>query len=76
MPLFHLLYFFTPLILILHPAVRFCDSCSPSEVCVASSEEFLPTCRRAEDGRDPTGCAGLCLMEKQVCHRLDNDAYR
>ena len=57
-------------------AVRFCDSCAASEVCVAFSEEFLPTCHRAEDEGDPTGCAGLCAIEEQVCHRLDDDAYR
>ena len=71
-----LLFVISPAVTSSHPAVRFCDSCSPSEVCVASSEEFLPTCRRAEDGRDPTGCAGLCLIEEQVCQRLDEDAYR
>ena len=43
---------------------------------MAFSEEFLPTCHRVEDARDPTGCAGLCVMEEQVCHRLDDDAYR
>ena len=43
---------------------------------MAFSEEFLPTCHRAEDDRDPTGCAGLCAIEEQVCHRLDDDAYR
>ncbi len=57
-------------------SVRYCDSCTSSEVCVALTGDYFPTCRDAADPEDPTGCAGLCAVDTQVCHRLDRDAFR
>ncbi|XP_078047140.1 uncharacterized protein LOC144475277 isoform X2 [Augochlora pura] len=61
------------------PAVnttRYCDDCLNGEVCVALVDEEVPICRTGLDLEDPTGCAGLCLVNKQKCHRLDVDAFR
>ncbi|XP_012285000.1 uncharacterized protein LOC105702198 isoform X2 [Orussus abietinus] len=57
-------------------ATRYCDDCVAGEVCVARVDEEVPTCRAGPDPADPTGCAGLCLINKQKCHRLDVDAFR
>ncbi|XP_015601678.1 uncharacterized protein LOC107270833 isoform X2 [Cephus cinctus] len=57
-------------------ATRYCDDCVVGEVCVALVDEEVPTCRTGPDPHDPTGCAGLCLINKQKCHRLDVDAFR
>ncbi|CAD1479637.1 unnamed protein product, partial [Heterotrigona itama] len=57
-------------------STRYCDDCLPEEVCVALVDEEVPTCRIALDPKDPTGCAGFCLINKQRCHRLDVDAFR
>lgn len=55
---------------------RHCDDCYKGEVCVALSDEDVPVCRIGLDDMDPTGCAGLCLVNRQRCHRLDIDAFR
>ncbi|XP_012257602.2 uncharacterized protein LOC105686915 isoform X1 [Athalia rosae] len=55
---------------------RYCDDCVTGEVCVALINEEVPTCKIAPDPEDPTGCAGLCLINKQRCHRLYPDAFR
>lgn len=57
-------------------ATRYCDDCVDGEVCVALVDEHVPTCRQGLDSRDPTGCAGLCTINKQKCHRLDFNAFR
>ena len=57
-------------------STRFCDDCVKGEVCVALVDEDVPICRTGPDSLDPTGCAGLCLINKQKCHRLDVDAFR
>ena len=57
-------------------STRFCDDCVEGEVCVALVDEDVPICRTGPDPLDPTGCAGLCLINKQKCHRLDVDAFR
>nr|XP_034176707.1 uncharacterized protein LOC117602595 isoform X1 [Osmia lignaria]XP_034176708.1 uncharacterized protein LOC117602595 isoform X1 [Osmia lignaria] len=57
-------------------STRYCDDCLPEEVCVALVDEEVPICRVSLDPRDPTGCAGFCLVNKQKCHRLDVDAFR
>ena len=57
-------------------STRYCDDCLPKEVCVALVDEEVPICRIPNDPRDPTGCAGFCLINKQKCHRLDTDAFR
>lgn len=57
-------------------STRYCDDCLPEEVCVALVDEEAPTCRIPLDRKDPTGCAGFCLINKQKCHRLDVDAFR
>ncbi|XP_043595099.1 uncharacterized protein LOC122573145 [Bombus pyrosoma] len=57
-------------------STRYCDDCLPEEVCVALVDEEAPTCRIPFDPKDPTGCAGFCLINKQKCHRLDVDAFR
>ncbi|XP_043283979.1 uncharacterized protein [Venturia canescens] len=55
---------------------RHCDDCYDNEVCVALVDEEVPICRTGPDPADPTGCSGLCLINKQKCHRLDFDAFR
>ncbi|XP_011302822.1 uncharacterized protein [Fopius arisanus] len=55
---------------------RHCDDCYKGEVCVALVDEDVPVCRIALDSMDPTGCAGLCIVNRQKCHRLDVDAFR
>ncbi|XP_046596186.1 uncharacterized protein LOC107227048 isoform X1 [Neodiprion lecontei] len=55
---------------------RYCDDCFVGEVCVALVGDEVPFCRTGPDPRDPTGCAGLCLINTQRCHRLDVDAFR
>lgn len=57
-------------------STRYCDDCLPKEVCVALVDEEVPICRIPNDPKDPTGCAGFCLINKQKCHRLDTDAFR
>ncbi|KAK1124671.1 hypothetical protein K0M31_006042 [Melipona bicolor] len=57
-------------------STRYCDDCLAEEVCVALVDEEVPICRIALDSKDPTGCAGFCLINKQRCHRLDVDAFR
>ncbi|XP_043513865.1 uncharacterized protein LOC122530719 isoform X2 [Frieseomelitta varia] len=57
-------------------STRYCDDCLSEEVCVALVDEEVPICRLALDPKDPTGCAGFCLINKQRCHRLDVDAFR
>lgn len=58
-------------------ATRYCDDCfEGEEVCVALVNEEVPICRSPRDREDPTGCAGLCIINKQKCHRLDVDAFR
>ena len=56
--------------------VRYCDDCSKSqEVCV-SVTEGAPVCQDIKDPLDPTGCGGLCLLNEQICLRIDKDAYK
>ncbi|XP_063993162.1 uncharacterized protein LOC135170911 isoform X1 [Diachasmimorpha longicaudata] len=55
---------------------RHCDDCYKGEVCVALVDEDVPVCRIGLDSADPTGCAGLCVVNRQKCHRLDIDAFR
>lgn len=55
---------------------RHCDDCYEGEVCVALVDEDVPSCRVGPDPLDPTGCDGLCIVNKQKCHRLDVDAFR
>lgn len=55
---------------------RHCDDCYKGEVCVALVGEEVPICRTGPDPKDPTGCSGLCLINRQKCHRLDTDAFR
>ncbi|XP_025152388.1 uncharacterized protein LOC105181089 isoform X3 [Harpegnathos saltator] len=55
---------------------RYCDDCFEGEVCVALVDEEVPTCKSPQDLEDPTGCAGLCAINQQKCHRLDLDAFR
>lgn len=57
-------------------ATRYCDDCFEGEVCVALVNEEVPICRSFLDREDPTGCGGLCIIDKQKCHRLDVDAFR
>ncbi|XP_076635138.1 uncharacterized protein LOC143348586 isoform X2 [Colletes latitarsis] len=57
-------------------STRYCDDCLHGEVCVALVDEEVPICRIGLDLEDPTGCAGLCVVDKQRCHRLDIDAFR
>lgn len=57
-------------------STRYCDDCLSGEVCVGLLDEEVPICRVGVDPDDPTGCAGLCLINKQRCHRLDVDAFR
>ncbi|KAK2584237.1 hypothetical protein KPH14_006650 [Odynerus spinipes] len=57
-------------------STRYCDDCLSGEVCVGLLDEEVPICRVGLDPQDPTGCAGLCLINKQRCHRLDVDAFR
>ncbi|XP_020288297.1 uncharacterized protein LOC109856931 isoform X2 [Pseudomyrmex gracilis] len=57
-------------------ATRYCDDCLGGEVCVALVDEEVPICRNTRDSRDPTGCGGLCVINKQKCHRLDVDAFK
>ncbi|XP_066601705.1 uncharacterized protein [Prorops nasuta] len=57
-------------------STRYCDDCLPGEVCVGLVDDDVPICRIGLDPKDPTGCAGLCLINKQRCHRLDVDAFR
>ncbi|KAI4499961.1 hypothetical protein M0802_004831 [Mischocyttarus mexicanus] len=57
-------------------STRYCDDCLSGEVCVGLVDEEVPICRIGSDPDDPTGCAGLCLINKQRCHRLDVDAFR
>lgn len=57
-------------------STRHCDDCFEGEVCVALVGEEVPICRTGPDPLDPTGCSGLCLINKQKCHRLDVDAFR
>ncbi|XP_051164706.1 uncharacterized protein LOC127283717 isoform X2 [Leptopilina boulardi] len=57
-------------------STRHCDDCFKGEVCVALVGEEVPICRTGPDPLDPTGCSGLCLINKQKCHRLDIDAFR
>lgn len=57
-------------------STRYCDDCLSGEVCVGLVDEEVPICRIGLDPEDPTGCAGLCLINKQRCHRLDVDAFR
>ena len=56
--------------------VRYCDSCDKSqEVCVALTED-IPVCNKIQDPLDPTGCGGLCMLDRQVCLRIDTDAFK
>ena len=56
--------------------VRYCDSCDKSqEVCVALTED-IPVCHKIQDHLDPTGCGGLCILNSQVCLRIDTDAFK
>lgn len=56
--------------------VRYCDSCDTSrEVCVALTED-IPVCHKIQDPLDPTGCGGLCILNSQVCLRIDTDAFK
>lgn len=57
-------------------ATRHCDDCVEGEVCVALVTDEVPICRTGPDPEDPTGCAGLCTINTQRCHRLDVDAFR
>lgn len=57
-------------------ATRYCDDCFEGEVCVAIVGEEVPICRSPRDRDDPTGCAGICAIGRQKCHRLDVDAFR
>ncbi|XP_035738316.1 uncharacterized protein LOC118448751 isoform X2 [Vespa mandarinia] len=57
-------------------STRYCDDCLSGEVCVGLVDEEVPICRIGLDPEDPTGCAGLCIINKQRCHRLDIDAFR
>ena len=64
--------------LLLHSVehVRYCDSCDKSqEVCVALTED-IPVCHKIQDHLDPTGCGGLCILNSQVCLRIDTDAFK
>ncbi|XP_069704158.1 uncharacterized protein [Periplaneta americana] len=58
------------------PSFRHCDECTSDEVCVALSGEEVPTCRQPHDPNDPTGCGGHCLINTELCHKLDVDAFR
>ncbi|GLG94952.1 Modular serine protease, partial [Gryllus bimaculatus] len=65
-----------PLLAALTLGPRRCDACLPGEVCVALAGETLPACRPPADAADPTGCGGLCRLGRDLCHRLDRDAFR
>ncbi len=43
---------------------------------MALASDEAPICRPARDARDPTGCAGLCAVNREKCQRLLNDAFR
>ncbi|XP_044011875.1 putative uncharacterized protein DDB_G0282499 isoform X2 [Aphidius gifuensis] len=55
---------------------RYCDDCYDGEVCVALAGDKVPICRPGKDPNDPTGCSGLCIINKERCHRLDENAFR
>jgi hypothetical protein len=58
------------------PSYRHCDECVSGEVCVALIGDDVPTCRQPHDPTDPTGCGGHCLINTELCHKLDIDAFR
>ncbi|XP_068085529.1 uncharacterized protein [Anabrus simplex] len=57
-------------------SLRHCDECIEGEVCVALSIEQVPICRQPLDREDPTGCGGHCLINTELCQKLDVDAFR
>ena len=55
---------------------RYCDECNGlTEVCLSFNQDF-PICRQIENPNDPTGCGGLCLIDSEICHQLDHNAFR
>ena len=47
-----------------------------TEVCLSYNQD-VPICRSIKNSNDPTGCAGLCIIDQEICQKLDNqNAYR
>ena len=58
--------------------VRYCDNCTLEEVCLANDLKFenVPACHKKKNHMDPTGCGGICELDKQICQRLGHAAFR
>ena len=47
-----------------------------TEVCLSYNQD-VPICRSIKNSNDPTGCAGLCIIDQEICQKLDHqNAYR
>ncbi|XP_065172698.1 atrial natriuretic peptide-converting enzyme-like [Atheta coriaria] len=44
--------------------------CETNEVCLRQ-KDGLPKCVKGRDGRDPSGCSGLCAVNTEHCRLLD-----
>lgn len=49
-----------------------CQKCERNEeICLNIIESEEPVCRKIVDKKDPTGCGGLCKINKEYCKVLD-----
>ena len=47
-----------------------------TEVCLSYNQD-VPICRSIKNSNDPTGCAGLCIIDQEICQKLDHqNAFR
>lgn len=55
--------------------IRYCNNCYEGEICIALTNDNVPTCKMPNNINDITGCGGMCDIEDK-CHRLDTNIFR
>ncbi|KAK0098688.1 hypothetical protein PV326_005099 [Microctonus aethiopoides] len=55
--------------------IRYCNNCYEGEICIALTNDNIPTCKLPNNINDITGCGGMCDIEEK-CHRLDTNIFR